>query len=201
MLSCWCCGTRTRCCAGTPAGSGTSQRTGCGSPRWHGCSRAGAGPKSSLSRPRRCWPGPKGPSVTGQAGRPRCRRSQLSAGCRPMSCHRQLLADHRDAMGVQVGSLGVQVGFAGTRHQLPWLRSLATSDSSTHFCRSTTEGARQDSQAHYRSISALEHIEQHGAWGFKSPRQPEPADRHVRLSCHSSSADPEPFPRHGCASD
>ncbi len=32
---------RTRSCAGTPAGSGTSQPTGCGSPRWHGCSRAG----------------------------------------------------------------------------------------------------------------------------------------------------------------
>ena len=38
MPNCWCSGTRTRCCAGTPAGSGTSQQTGCGSPRWHGCS-------------------------------------------------------------------------------------------------------------------------------------------------------------------
>jgi len=30
MLSCWCCGTRTRCCAGTPGGYGTSRPTGCG---------------------------------------------------------------------------------------------------------------------------------------------------------------------------
>ena len=60
MLSCWCSGTRTRSCAGAPTGSGTSQRTGCGSPRWHGCSRAGAGPESSPSRPRRCWPGTAG---------------------------------------------------------------------------------------------------------------------------------------------
>jgi putative transposase len=43
MLNCWCCGMRTRSCAGTPAGSGTSQQTGCGSLRWHGCSRAGRG--------------------------------------------------------------------------------------------------------------------------------------------------------------
>ena len=56
-LSCWCSGTRTRYCAATPAGSGTSRPTGCGSPRWHGSSPAGAGPKSSPSRPRRCWPG------------------------------------------------------------------------------------------------------------------------------------------------
>ena len=36
MLSCWHSGTRTRCCADTSARSGTSQRTGCGSPRWPG---------------------------------------------------------------------------------------------------------------------------------------------------------------------
>ena len=28
---------RTQSYVGTPAGSGTSQQTGCGSPRWHGC--------------------------------------------------------------------------------------------------------------------------------------------------------------------
>ena len=44
MLSCWRSGTRTRCCAGTPAGSGTSRPTGRGSPRWHGSYPAGAGP-------------------------------------------------------------------------------------------------------------------------------------------------------------
>jgi len=49
MLSCWHSGTRTRCCAGTPAGCGTSQPTGRGSPRWAGSYRAGAGPKSSTS--------------------------------------------------------------------------------------------------------------------------------------------------------
>ena len=43
MLNCWCSGTRTRSCAATPAGSGTSPETGCGSPRWHG------------SSPRRRW--------------------------------------------------------------------------------------------------------------------------------------------------
>ena len=31
--------------------------TGCGSPRWNDSSPAGAGPKSSPLRPRRCWPG------------------------------------------------------------------------------------------------------------------------------------------------
>ena len=31
----------------TPAGCGTSRPTGCGSPRWHGSSPAGAGPRSS----------------------------------------------------------------------------------------------------------------------------------------------------------
>ena len=44
MRSCWCSGTRTRCCAATPAGSGTSRPTGYGSPRWDGSSPAGAGP-------------------------------------------------------------------------------------------------------------------------------------------------------------
>jgi hypothetical protein len=36
MLNYSCSGTRTPCCAGTPAGSGTSRLTGSGSPRWHG---------------------------------------------------------------------------------------------------------------------------------------------------------------------
>ncbi len=34
MPSCWHSGTRTRHCGGTPAGCGTSQPTGPGSPRW-----------------------------------------------------------------------------------------------------------------------------------------------------------------------
>jgi hypothetical protein len=42
--SCWCSGTRTRCCAGTLAAFGTSQPTGPGSPRSCGSSRGGAGP-------------------------------------------------------------------------------------------------------------------------------------------------------------
>src|ERR1700733_13020145 len=42
MLNCWCSATRTRFCAATSAGSGTSQQTRCGSPRWHGSSPAGA---------------------------------------------------------------------------------------------------------------------------------------------------------------
>ncbi len=57
MLNCWCSARRTRFCAATSAGSGTSQQTGCGSPRWHVSSPAGAGPESSRLRPRRCWPG------------------------------------------------------------------------------------------------------------------------------------------------
>jgi hypothetical protein len=48
MPSCSCSGTRTRCCAAMPAGYGTSRATGCGSRRWHGVYRAGAGPTSSL---------------------------------------------------------------------------------------------------------------------------------------------------------
>ena len=36
------------CCDGIPAGCGTSRVTGPGSPRWHGSSHAGAGPKSFL---------------------------------------------------------------------------------------------------------------------------------------------------------
>ncbi len=55
-----CSGTRTRCCAATLAGYGTSRPIGCGSPRWHGSSPAGAGPKSSRLRPRHCWPGTAG---------------------------------------------------------------------------------------------------------------------------------------------
>ena len=58
--SCWCSGTRTRCCAETPAGYGTTPRIGPGSPRSRGSSRAGAGRRSSRSRPRRCWPGSAG---------------------------------------------------------------------------------------------------------------------------------------------
>ena len=42
-LSCWCSGTRTRCCAATWAGCDTSRPTGCASPRWPG------------SCPRRRW--------------------------------------------------------------------------------------------------------------------------------------------------
>jgi hypothetical protein len=44
MLSCWCSGTRTRCCAATSVGCGANRPTGCGSPRWHGSYPAGAGP-------------------------------------------------------------------------------------------------------------------------------------------------------------
>ena len=47
MSSCSCSGMRTRCCAGMPAGYGTSRTTGCGSLRWHGSCRASAGPGSS----------------------------------------------------------------------------------------------------------------------------------------------------------
>jgi Group II intron, maturase-specific domain len=71
MLNCWCSGTRTRSCAVTSAGSGTSQQTGCGSPRWHGSSPAGAGPRSSRLRPRRCCPGTanwRGESTTRAGG-------------------------------------------------------------------------------------------------------------------------------------
>ena len=56
----WCSGMRTRCCAGRPAGCGTSRRTALGSPRWHGLCRAGAGPRCSLSHQRRSWPGTAG---------------------------------------------------------------------------------------------------------------------------------------------
>src|ERR1035438_8928204 len=45
--SCWCSGTRTRCCAGTPAGYDTNPPTGSGSPCLPGSSRAGAGRRSS----------------------------------------------------------------------------------------------------------------------------------------------------------
>src|SRR5271157_1478384 len=60
MPSCSCSATRTRCCAATPAGSGTGRLTGCGSPRWHGSYPAGAGAPSSRLRQRRCWPGTAG---------------------------------------------------------------------------------------------------------------------------------------------
>ena len=96
----------------------------------------------------------------------------LSAGCLADVRHRQLIADGRGAVGVQVGSMGVQVGFAGRLRQLPWLRSRATSGSSTHSCRSTGRRARQESRARYRSISALEHIEQYGGMGSVPPRTP-----------------------------
>ena len=83
MLSCWCCGTKTRSCACTSARSGTSQQTGCGSPRWHGCSRAGAGPKSSPSRPRRCWPGtagwPRASMIRAIVASPAARRRSLAS--------------------------------------------------------------------------------------------------------------------------
>ena len=39
-----------------PTWPGTSQRSGCGSPLWHRCSRACAAPRSSPSRPRRSDP-------------------------------------------------------------------------------------------------------------------------------------------------
>ena len=84
MLNCWCSGTRTRFCSATSAGSGTSQQTGCGSPRWHGSSPAGAGPKSSRLRPRRCWPGTanwRGESTTRAGGE--ARPSASSPGHRP----------------------------------------------------------------------------------------------------------------------
>jgi transposase len=51
MLNCWCSGTRTRCCAATLAGYGTSRPAGCGPLRWHGSSPAGAGAKSSPVTP------------------------------------------------------------------------------------------------------------------------------------------------------
>jgi hypothetical protein len=66
-----------------------------------------------------------------------------------------LIARRLGTMGVQVGSMGVQVGFAARLRKLPWLRSRATSDSSTHSCRSTDRRAGQESQASYRSISSL----------------------------------------------
>jgi putative transposase len=40
---------RMRCCAGRPAGCGTSRRTGSGSPRWHALCHAGVGPRCSPS--------------------------------------------------------------------------------------------------------------------------------------------------------
>ena len=43
-----------------PAGYGTTQPTGPGSPRSRDSSRAAAGRRSSRSRPRRCWPGTAG---------------------------------------------------------------------------------------------------------------------------------------------
>jgi hypothetical protein len=51
MLSCWCSGTRTRCCAATRAGSSTGRPTGYGSPRWRHSCPVGAGPKSSPVTP------------------------------------------------------------------------------------------------------------------------------------------------------
>ena len=40
---------RMRCCAGRPAGCGTSRRTGSGSPRWHAVCHADVGPRCSPS--------------------------------------------------------------------------------------------------------------------------------------------------------
>jgi hypothetical protein len=48
MPNYWYSGTRTLCCAATPAGYVTNQPTGPGSPRWPGSYRVTAGPKSSL---------------------------------------------------------------------------------------------------------------------------------------------------------
>ena len=47
--------------------------------------------------------------------------------------------------------------------------SRTTADSSAHSCSSTSEGARQESRAHYRSISALELMEQYGGMGSARP--------------------------------
>jgi hypothetical protein len=56
MLSCWCSGTKTWCCAATRAGCGPNRPTGFGSPRWHGSFPAGAGPGSSGdTRPLLAW--------------------------------------------------------------------------------------------------------------------------------------------------
>jgi hypothetical protein len=82
MLNCWCSGTRTRFCSATSAGSGTSQQTWCGSPRWHGSFPAGGGPKSSRLRPRRCWPGTanwRGESTTRAGGESQAVRQQSRA--------------------------------------------------------------------------------------------------------------------------
>jgi hypothetical protein len=82
MLNCWCSGTRTRFCAATSAGSGTSQQTECGSPRWHGSSPAGGGPKSSRLRPRHCWRGTancQGESTTRADGESPAVRQQSQA--------------------------------------------------------------------------------------------------------------------------
>ena len=79
MLNCWCSGTRTRYCAATLAGCDTSRPAGYGSPRWHGSYPAGAGPMSSPSRPRRCWPG------TGLAARSARRATGASPAARQHS--------------------------------------------------------------------------------------------------------------------
>jgi putative transposase len=52
-----CSGTRTPCCVGTSAGSGTSQPTEYGLPRWHGSYPAATGPAAFPSLRRRCRPG------------------------------------------------------------------------------------------------------------------------------------------------
>ena len=83
--NCWYSGTRTWCCAGTPAGCDMTPRIGPGSPRSRGSSRAGAGRRSSPSRLRRCWPGTAGlpPGNTTRANganRAAQRRSGASPG-------------------------------------------------------------------------------------------------------------------------
>jgi hypothetical protein len=79
-------------------------------------------------------------------------------------CHRTLIARRRAAMGVQVGSMGVQVGFARRLRKLPWPRSRATSDSSTHSSRST------DSSGRPRMASALQInlgvVAHRAVWGY-----------------------------------
>jgi putative transposase len=65
-----------------PAGSGTSRPAGCAAPRWHGPYPAGAGPKSSQLRQRRCWPGtadwPRASTTRANGARPAARRQSRS---------------------------------------------------------------------------------------------------------------------------
>ena len=130
----------------------------------------------------RTWPWPEDTAVTGQAGRPRYRRSQLSAGPPADVRHRQLIARRRGAMGIQVGSMGFksasQADFVNDHDGDRMLRLIQV-----HIpAGQPTEGARQEPQAHYRSISALEHIEQYGGMGSIPPR----THRDHDLTCGNS---------------